>query len=127
MKFGVFTVLFSNKSFEEMLEYVSSKGIEAVELGIGGYPGDVHCSINELLEDEEKLKTYQDKLDNKGIISSALSCHANPLHPQKKIAEEADILFEKTVRLAEKMEVSIVSTFSGCPGDHENAIHQIGR
>lgn len=29
--------------------------------------------------------------------------------------------FLKTVRLAEKLEVPVVNTFSGCPGDHEDA------
>lgn len=45
----------------------------------------------------------------------------NPLHPQKKIAEEADALFTKTVQLASKLNIPVVNTFSGCPGDHENA------
>ncbi|MET1014357.1 MAG: sugar phosphate isomerase/epimerase, partial [Paenisporosarcina sp.] len=51
MKLGVFTVLFSDKNIDEMLSYVSSKGIEAIELGTGGYPGDAHCKVYELLSD----------------------------------------------------------------------------
>ena len=32
MKLGVFTVLFSDKTLDEMLDHVAAKGIEAVEL-----------------------------------------------------------------------------------------------
>ncbi|MFD1039311.1 sugar phosphate isomerase/epimerase family protein [Virgibacillus byunsanensis] len=121
MKLGVFTVLFSDKNLEEMLDHVAAKGIEAVELGTGGYPGDAHLKVDELLADEEKQKEFMEKITSRGLIVSALSCHANPLHPQRKIAEEADALFTKTVKLASKLEIPVVNTFSGCPGDHENA------
>ena len=44
-----------------MLSYVSSKGIEAIELGTGGYPGDAHCKVEELLNDDTKLQELQAK------------------------------------------------------------------
>ena len=78
-----------------MLSYVSSKGIEAIELGTGGYPGDAHCKVDELLNDDTKLQSFKQKISDYGLIISALSCHANPLHPQKQIAEPADELFLK--------------------------------
>ncbi|MBS4193205.1 sugar phosphate isomerase/epimerase [Bacillus sp. FJAT-49705] len=123
MKLGVFTVLFSDKSLDEMLDYVASMGIEAVELGTGGYPGDAHCKVDELLEDEQKQKEFLEKITRRGLMISALSCHGNPLHPQKPIAEEADYVFIKTLQLASKLGVPVVNTFSGCPGDHEHAIY----
>ncbi|MET3696932.1 sugar phosphate isomerase/epimerase [Bacillus oleivorans] len=121
MKLGVFTVLFSDKNLEDMLDHVAAKGIEAVELGTGGYPGDAHCKVDELLADEQKQKEFMEKISSRGLIVSALSCHGNPLHPQKPIAEEADAVFTKTVQLASKLGIHVVNTFSGCPGDHENA------
>ena len=42
MKLGVFTVLFADKNLEEMLDYVKNAGLDAVEIGTGGYPGDAH-------------------------------------------------------------------------------------
>ncbi|MBB6453646.1 sugar phosphate isomerase/epimerase [Salirhabdus euzebyi] len=123
MKLGVFTVLFSDKSLEDMLDHVASKGIEAVELGTGGYPGDAHCKVDELLADEKAREDFLEKISSRGLIISALSCHANPLHPQKHISKEADELFEKTVKLASLLGVPVVNTFSGCPGDHEDAKH----
>ncbi|WP_027965421.1 sugar phosphate isomerase/epimerase family protein [Halalkalibacillus halophilus] len=123
MKLGVFSVLFSDKGLSEMLDYVASKGIEAVELGTGGFPGDAHCKVDELLGDQEKQQAFLNEFSTRGLIISALSCHSNPLHPQKKIAEEADQLFNKTVQLASELNIPVVNTFSGCPGDHEDAKH----
>lgn len=121
MKLGVFTVLFSDKALDEMLDHVAAKGIEAVELGTGGYPGDAHCKVDELLSDEGKREEFLEKVAGRGLTISALSCHSNPLHPQKHIALEADTLFTKTVQLASLLGVPVVNTFSGCPGDHEGA------
>ena len=58
MKLGVFAVLFSQKSFEEMLDHVKEAGLDAVEIGTGCYPGNAHCPLDELLEDEAKRKAY---------------------------------------------------------------------
>ncbi|MBO1911663.1 sugar phosphate isomerase/epimerase, partial [Microvirga sp. 3-52] len=33
MKLGVFTVLFADKSFEEMLDHVQAAGLDAIEIG----------------------------------------------------------------------------------------------
>ena len=52
-----------------------------------------------------------------GLTISALSCHGNPLHPDAATAQTDDEVFRKTVRLAEQLEVPVVVTFSGCPGD----------
>lgn len=121
MKLGVFTVLFARKSLEEMLDMVAFQGLDAVELGTGGFPGDAHCPLDELLEDVAKRKAFLQAVHKRNLMISALSCHSNPLHPQKTIAQTAHILLEKTLQLAELLEVPVVNTFSGCPGDSENA------
>lgn len=121
MKLGVFSVLFSQKTFEETLDYIAEKGLQAIEIGTGGYPGDAHCKIDELLADAGKLKAYKAAVESRGLMISALSCHNNPLHPQQQIAEPADQLIRKSIELANRLEVEVVNTFSGCPGDHEGA------
>jgi sugar phosphate isomerase/epimerase len=123
MKLGVFTVLFSDKNFEDMLSFVASKGVEAIELGTGGYANEVHCKVDELLSDNGKLDRFKQQVKDAGLTISALSCHSNPLHPQKAIAGPADELLVKTMQLASKLGVPVVNTFSGCPGDHENALY----
>ncbi|MNH98698.1 Xylose isomerase-like TIM barrel [compost metagenome] len=121
MKLGVFMVLFAGKPFEEALDYIASKGLGAVEIGTGSYPGNAHCKPDELLADEGKLKAFQAAVESRGLTISALSCHGNALHPQKKIAQEFHDNFLQTVELAQRLGVPVVNTFSGCPGDHEDA------
>ena len=38
MKLGVFAVLFGDKSLEEALDKAKNAGLDAVEIGTGGYP-----------------------------------------------------------------------------------------
>ncbi len=116
MKLGVFTVLFGSKPFEEMLDYVVDLGIEAVEIGTGAYPGDAYCKPGELLASEKKLKAFAQAIRKRGLVISALSCHGNPIHPQKKRAEADHRVFTDTLQLAKKLHVDTVITFSGCPG-----------
>src|SRR4029453_16714065 len=121
MKLGVFSVLFAQKPFEEALDYIASKGLDAIEIGTGGYPGNAHCDLDGLLADEGKLKAFKHAVESRGLMISALSCHGNPLHPQKAISSEHDEVIRKTIELANRLGVSVVNTFSGCPGDHEDA------
>ncbi|GGA22079.1 sugar phosphate isomerase/epimerase family protein [Paenibacillus physcomitrellae] len=121
MKLGIFMVLFGGRPLEEALDYVASKGIQAVEIGTGGNPGNAHCKPDELLENKTKLNEFKRAVQSRGLTISALSCHGNPLHPQKALAQADHDDFVKTVLLAEQLEVPVVNTFSGCPGDHEDA------
>ncbi|MBD7967904.1 sugar phosphate isomerase/epimerase family protein [Paenibacillus gallinarum] len=121
MKLGVFAVLFGDRKLEEALDYIASQGLGAIEIGTGGNPGDAHCKPAELLENETKLKEFKKAVESRGLTISALSCHGNPLHPQKDIAKKFHDDFVNSVKLAEKLEVPVVNTFSGLPGDHEDA------
>lgn len=121
MKLGVFTVLFSDKSFVEMLDFVHAKGLRAVEIGTGGNPGAAHCALDELLGSESRRRDYLDELRSRDLVISAFSCHDNPISPNESEARIADEIFRKTVRLAELMGVPVVNTFSGVPGSHEGA------
>jgi hypothetical protein len=86
MKLGVFTVLFSGKPFEQTLEYLSGLGVQAVEIGAGGYPGNAHCNPEVLLKDDKLCTQFLDTVKKYDLEISALSCHGNPVHPQKDIA-----------------------------------------
>ena len=121
MKLGVFTVLFADKSLDEMLDYVQQSGLHAVEIGTGGYPGDAHCKIDELLASEEKRNVFLEKVKSRDLKISAFSCHGNPISPDTAFAEESDAVLKKTIRLANMLGVPVVNAFSGTPGDHEDA------
>ena len=121
MKLGVFTVLFAQLSFDDALKKVKAAGLDAIEIGTGSYPGDSHIDLDGLLADVANAKDYRKKIDDHGLTISALSCHGNPLHPKSSIQMNDDEVFRKTVRLAEQLEVPVVVTFSGCPGDSDTA------
>lgn len=121
MKLGVLTVLLSGKPFEEALAYLSESGVEMIEVGCGGYPGTAHADPDVLLNNPEALEQFKNTVKKYNMTISALSCHGNPVHPQKEIAEGFHQAFEKTVLLGEKLGIQHVNTFSGCPGDHDGA------
>ena len=116
MKVGVLTALFGGMKLNDVIEYVSKLGLEAVEIGTGNYPGAPHINVGELLRSGKKIKEYKKKLADKGLEISALSCHGNPLHPNKAIAGAHHNVHQDTVKLAEKMGIKTVNNFSGCPG-----------
>jgi sugar phosphate isomerase/epimerase len=95
-------------------------GITTVELGTGNYPGDPHCKLS-MLEDKTARKDFKQKLDDNGISISALSCHGNPLHPDRDRAKHDQDVSKRTILLAEKLGVPVVIDFAGCPGDSEKA------
>lgn len=121
MKLGVFEVLFGGQEFTEALDYIARNGLEAIEIGTGNYPGAAHCPVKELLGARAKLDNYKSEVESRGLSISALSCHGNPLHPNKEIAREHLAVQRDTIRLAEKLGVDTVVVFSGCPGDSDNA------
>ena len=125
MKLGVFTPVFGGLSTPQMIAKVQAlKHVEAVELGTGGWPGRDHLDdLTEMIEGDCRATTYRQMMADAGLLISALSCHANPLHPNPETACAADALFKQTVRLAAKMQVPTVVTFSGCPGDSDDAKH----
>lgn len=121
MKLGVFTTLLSNLPLEEALKYFKSLGIEMVEIGCGGYPGNAHADPDVLLADDAKLEEFKALIKKYDMEISALSCHGNPVHPNKELAAEWDKTIRNTILLAEKLGLHQINTFSGCPGDCETA------
>ena len=113
---GVFDPVFPNLSLDQMIEKISGWGIEAVEIGTGGYPGDKHCPVQELLDNPAKLQAWKKKFEERNIMVATLSCHGNPVHPDPKIAQRDAETFGRTVLLAERLGVGVIVGFSGCPG-----------
>ena len=116
MKIGVLTALFSEMNVDDMLKYFQELELEAVELGTGNYPGSAHINVKELLGSKKKIKEFKDKLTGYGLEISGLSCHGNPLHPDKVFAGACHKVHRDTVKLAAQMGIKTVLGFTGCPG-----------
>ncbi len=121
MKLGVFTVLLADLSLEQALDYLKGLGVQAVELGCGNYPNNAHCNPDRLLQDDSACDALLKAVQSRDMEIAALSCHGNPLHPNREFARKHAETQRETIRLAQKLGVKTVVGFSGCPGDSENA------
>ena len=123
MKLGVLTVLLQHMSTEEAFAYLHSLGVQAVELGTGGFTNPCHCDPDKLLGNPAAIAELKGLLEKYELTVAALSCHGNPVHPDKAVADEYHRVFVNTCKLAKELGVDTVVTFSGCPGDGPAATH----
>ena len=116
MKLGVFTVPLTGMSLDDACAWLAKKGVQMVEIGCGGNPGNAHCNAEELLADDEKCREFLDTVARHGLQVSALSAHGNMVHPDPEVAAKYEHDFVNAILLAEKLGIPVVNTFSGCPG-----------
>ncbi len=121
MKIGVFTALFRDRSFEEMCKYLSSLGVEALELACGGTTGKHHTDPLTIMSEPEKIEQMKETMKRYNLVATAVSCHGNPVHPNKEIAKQYHDEFKGAILFAEAMGIDTIIGFSGCPGDCENS------
>lgn len=115
MKLGVLTNALGSLPFEQACRFLAEHGVQMVEIGCGGYPGKDHCDAAELLRDDAKCKAFLKVLKDYNLEISALSSHGNMIHPNAAIAKQFEDDFTAAILLAEKLNVPVVNTFSGCP------------
>src|SRR5207302_2478906 len=123
---GVFDPVYDDFSLDAMLDKVSALGLEAMEIGTGGYPNNRHCPLDDLIKDRAAAKAWQKKFEDRGIRVATLSCHGNPIHPDASLAKKDIDTFRKTVLLAEILDVKVIVGFSGCPGGTPQDTSRIG-
>jgi DNA-(apurinic or apyrimidinic site) lyase len=115
MDVGVLTVPLGDESLDDALAYLADLGVDAVELGVGGFPGQDHVNRALLLDDPDARADLAATLDDHGLRVSALATHNNPLHPDGERAAEADEELREAVDLAAELDVGTVTCFSGLP------------
>src|SRR4051794_37773139 len=64
---GVFTPVYRHLSLDEMLDKISNLGLEAVEVGAGGYSATPQCPLDELVGDPAKARAWKKKFEDRGI------------------------------------------------------------
>lgn len=116
MKLSVFNPVLGGMPYEEAMAYLSRSGVQAVEIGCGGFPGKAHCDPAVLLYDETKLDAFRRVLEKNQLEIAALSTHGNPVHPDPETAKRFRDDFTNAVLLAERLGVKRIIAFSGCPG-----------
>lgn len=116
MKLGVLTVLLGQQPLRDACAYLAKSGVQTLEIGCGGYPGRAHCDPAALLADDAKLKEFRAAIEDNGLSLAALSVHGNAVHPDPAVAKADHDAFELCCRLAQKLGIDTIVTFSGCPG-----------
>jgi sugar phosphate isomerase/epimerase len=116
MKLGVMSALFSGRTLEATAQACAAHGLTAIELPVGAYPGKPFFEPAKVLASTAQQARIRAILKDHGLELSALSCHGNPIHPDKKIAREHHAAYETAVALAPRLGTQTVITFSGCPG-----------
>jgi len=116
MKLSVFNPVLHSMSLEDSLKYLKSLGVDAMELGCGGYPGTTHANAVELSKSPAKVKELKALFDKHGIEIAALSVHGNGVSPDKAFANKSNEDFAAACKIAKDLGTDRVVTFSGCPG-----------
>ena len=101
MKLGVFTVPLGGMSLDEACAFLAAQGVQMVEIGCGGCPGNDHCDAEELLCDDAKCQEFLDTIHRHGLQISALSAHGNMIHPDPEVAASYEKDFTNAILLAE--------------------------
>ena len=120
MEIGVLTVPLGDRSLGDALDYLSGLDVGAVEIGVGGSPGDDHLDRRAQLDDEEKRADLLDAVEERDLRISALATHNNPLHPDEERAANDDAELREAIELAAQLDVNAVTTFSGLPAGGPN-------
>ena len=115
MDVGVLTVPLGGQSRREAFDYLAGLGVDAVELGVGGYPGTDHTEPERLHAEPAARDRLREDLDAAGLRVSALATHNNPLAPDDDRADRADRELRRAIELAAELDVGTVTCFSGLP------------
>lgn len=116
MKLSVFSVVLGGMPLAEACAFLKSQGVDAIEIGCGGYPGKAHCDPKKLLGNKQEQQAFLNAIHDNGLSLAALSVHGNPVHPVAEIAKGFQDDYLDAVRLAGELGVDRVVCFSGCPG-----------
>jgi sugar phosphate isomerase/epimerase len=116
MKLGVMGSGLGDLGWEKALQACQRLKLDAIEIPCGGYPGDKLINPQTVLGDAGLQQKIKDDVARHGLVISALACHGNPVHPDGDVARAHEQIQDVAVRLAPKLGVNIVITFSGCPG-----------
>lgn len=119
MHLGLFTAAFPDATLEEVADFASANGFQALELaawpaGDGverRYAGVSHVPVETL--DAAGARAIRDLLDARGLSISSLGFYPNVFDPDPATAEAARAHLVAVFRAAALLEVDVVGTFVG--------------
>jgi sugar phosphate isomerase/epimerase len=115
VKLGVVTTGLLHHEFAAGLDRARELGLEAVEIGCGGFHPKRYGDPHALLGDADALARWRAAFEERGLRISALAMHGAPLAPDP--AESRDYLheLEDACRLAARIGVTRITLLAGLP------------
>ncbi len=110
MKLAIKTCTLDQYSFTDMLDYVKSLGVTALEIGTGNWSGAPHIDLDAMVSSEQTRNAWMDELKKRDMELVALNCSGNPL----AYAKDMDVT-QKTFALSEMLGLQKVVMMSGLP------------
>jgi sugar phosphate isomerase/epimerase len=119
MKLGLLTAAFPDLSLNQIADWASTNGFEALEIAcwpsLEGksrrYSGVCHIDVESLTADD--ADRIREELRRRNIGISALAYYPNPLDPNAAVADAARAHLMKVIAAAALLEVNLVCTFAG--------------
>jgi sugar phosphate isomerase/epimerase len=120
LQIGVFNDGLAHLTREQAFAWCGERGIERIEMGVGGWAqAGHHLDLDELLREPAARDRLAGELRAHGLELSCVNAAGNPLHPHPPIGERHAALVRGAVELAGHMGVGRVVTMSGCPGSRD--------
>ena len=108
MKLSCCTDSLGHLAFEDMLDYLSARGVKAVEMTTGGWSSAPHVRMDELIASAEAREAFLGELSSRGMEIAALNCSGNPLDPSEMGQDHKAVSFKT-------MDVKKIVMMSGLP------------
>jgi sugar phosphate isomerase/epimerase len=115
MKLGVISSALLWFELEEALEYLEGLGVQAIELGCGGFHIPKFCDLDRLIADGDERARWLEGFGRHGLEISALAIHGDPLSPDRAVAAEYDRQFRQACELASLIGVTRLTLLAGLP------------
>ncbi len=110
MKLAIKTCTLDQYSFTDMLDYVKSLGVTALEIGTGNWSGAPHIDLDAMVSSAHMRNAWMDELKRRDMELVALNCSGNPL----AYAKDMEVT-QKTFALSELLGLKKVVMMSGLP------------
>jgi sugar phosphate isomerase/epimerase len=116
VRLGVVTSALAGCGFEAGLDRLRELGVDAIEIGCGGYHADRSFGDPaRLIEDSGQRDRWSEAIAARGLEISALALHGAPLSPDREVATRYDAEFRAACRLAELAGVTRITLLAGIP------------
>lgn len=118
IKLGLHSAILPELSFNEIVDYISSLGLETLEVccwpkgkAKRRYAGVTHIDVDNL--DDAGLIECKEYAENKGVKIAVLGYYPNPLSNNQEEADAAIKHIHKMIDASAVMEINKISTFIG--------------